>query len=70
MLVLSRKVNEELLIGDDVRVVVVAICGDRVRLGIAAPKEVAVHRKEVYDIIQHQKTVSQVEGTSENTTGI
>ena len=49
MLVLSRKKNESIVINDDVTIVVVEIRGDKVRLGIEAPKEVPVHRKEVYD---------------------
>lgn len=51
MLVLSRKKNQQIVIGDDVTVTVVEIRGDKVRLGIVAPKEVPVHRKEVYDKI-------------------
>ena len=49
MLVLSRKVNEVIIIDDNIHVVVVDIRGDKVRLGIDAPKEVTIHRKEVYD---------------------
>lgn len=52
MLVLSRKKNESINIGDEVRVVVVEIRGDKVRLGIEAPKHVSVHRQEVYDAIK------------------
>jgi carbon storage regulator len=52
MLVLSRKLNETIVINDDIFVTVVEIRGDRVRLGIEAPKEVAVHRREVYDAIK------------------
>ena len=52
MLVLSRKANEEIYINNDVVITVVAICGDKVRLGVTAPKHVAVHRKEVYEAIQ------------------
>ena len=51
MLVLSRKKNESIVINDDIEVTVVEIRGDKVRLGIVAPKEVPVHRKEVYDAI-------------------
>ena len=51
MLVLSRKKNESLVINDNVKIVVVEIRGDKVRLGIEAPPEVTVHRKEVYDAI-------------------
>lgn len=52
MLVLSRKKNESIVINDDITIVVVEIRGDKVRLGIEAPKEVPVHRREVYEAIQ------------------
>jgi len=51
MLVLSRKVNEAIIIRDDIIVTVVDVRGNKVRLGIQAPKEVTVHRKEVYERI-------------------
>lgn len=51
MLVLSRMRNETLMIGDDIWVTVVDIRGSKVRLGITAPKQITVHRKEVYDVI-------------------
>ena len=54
MLVLSRKKNESIIINDDIVIVVVEIRGDKVRLGVKAPKEVPVHRREVYDAIQRQ----------------
>ena len=52
MLVLTRRINESIVINDDVSVLVVEVRGDRVRLGIEAPKDVSVHRKEVYDVIK------------------
>ena len=52
MLVLSRKKNESIVINDDITVVVVEIRGDKVRLGVEAPKEIPVHRREVYDAIK------------------
>lgn len=52
MLVLSRKKNESIVINDNITIVVVEIRGDKVRLGVEAPKEVPVHRREVYDAIQ------------------
>ena len=55
MLVLSRKKNESIVINNDVTVTVVEIRGDKVRLGIVAPKEVPVHRQEVYDAIHGKR---------------
>jgi carbon storage regulator len=52
VLVLSRGVNESIVIGDQIRVTVVAIKGDKVRLGVSAPKEWSVHRQEIYEEIQ------------------
>lgn len=52
MLVLSRQREETIIIGDNIRITVVDIRGDKVRLGIIAPKEVSVHREEVYESIQ------------------
>ncbi len=54
MLVLSRKKDESIIINDHIRVTVVEIRGDKVRLGIDAPKDVSVHRREVYEAIQNQ----------------
>ena len=54
MLVLSRKKNESIVINNDIVVTVVEIRGDKVRLGIVAPKEVPVHRQEVYDAIREE----------------
>lgn len=52
MLILTRKVNERIVIGDDIEVSVVEIRGDQVKLGIVAPRSVKVHRREVFDHIQ------------------
>ncbi|GAB4138602.1 MAG: hypothetical protein Tsb009_06910 [Planctomycetaceae bacterium] len=54
MLVLSRKKDEKIIIGDQITVMVIEIRGDKVRLGIDAPKEVTVHRQEVYEAIQRE----------------
>jgi carbon storage regulator len=55
MLVLSRQKDESIMIGDDVEITIVDVRGDKVRLGIAAPKNIPVHRKEVYEAIQREK---------------
>jgi carbon storage regulator len=55
MLVLSRKKNEAIVINKDVVITVIEIRGDKVRLGIVAPKDVAVHREEVYEAIHGHK---------------
>lgn len=55
MLVLSRKKNESIVINNDITIVVVEIRGDKVRLGVEAPREVPVHRREVYDAIQRSQ---------------
>lgn len=52
MLVLTRKVNQSIVIGDDIEVVVLEVRGEQIRLGIKAPRDVVVHRKEIYDQIQ------------------
>ena len=57
MLVLSRKKNESIIINNDITVTVVEIRGDKVRLGIVAPKEIPVHRQEVFEAI-HGKSPS------------
>ncbi len=51
MLVLSRKKNESIVVGDHITITVIEVRGDKVRLGIEAPKDVTVHRREVYDAI-------------------
>ena len=55
MLVLSRKKNESIVINNNITIVVVDIRGDKVRLGVEAPKEIPVHRREVYDAIQNNE---------------
>ena len=59
MLVLSRKKNESIVINNDITIVVVEIRGDKVRLGVVAPKEVPVHRREVYDAIKRNELAQQ-----------
>ena len=68
MLVLSRKKNESIVINDDITIVVVEIRGDKVRLGVEAPKEVPVHRNEVYEAIRRNQPVSGEESLPTDTT--
>ena len=55
MLVLSRQKDESIIIGDDVEITIVDVRGDKVRLGINAPRSISVHRKEIYEAIQREK---------------
>ena len=60
MLVLSRKLNESIVINDNIVVTVLGVKGDRVRLGIEAPGEIPVHRQEVYEKMQNQEVAMAV----------
>ncbi len=63
MLILTRRIGETLMIGDEVTVTVLGVKGNQVRLGVNAPKDVAVHREEIYEKINQQ------DGTQDNNSG-
>ncbi len=62
MLVLSRKKDEKIVIGDSITLMVIEIRGDKVRLGIEAPRDVTVHREEVYEAIKRENTPDAKQG--------
>ena len=67
MLILTRRVGETLMVGDEVTVTVLGVKGNQVRIGVNAPKEVAVHREEIYDRIKNEeKKAARDTGGSED----
>jgi carbon storage regulator len=63
MLILSRKVDEKVIIGDDIKISIIEIRGDQVRIGIDAPKKVKVFRQEVYDAIKAENKAASKSAT-------
>ena len=61
MLILTRRVGETLMVGDEVTVTVLGVKGNQVRIGVNAPKDVAVHREEIYQRIQNENADSEAE---------
>ena len=59
MLILTRRIGETLMIGDDVQITILNVIGNQVRIGVDAPKHVPVHREEIYQRIQNEKRLSQ-----------
>lgn len=62
MLILTRRIGEKMMVGDEVTVTVLGVKGNQVRLGVNAPKEVAVHREEIFDRIQREKSGKDTDG--------
>lgn len=68
MLILSRRIGEVLVISDDIKITVLGIKGHQVRLGIDAPKNISVHREEIYNKIKQEKNNNLLENLNHNAT--
>ena len=69
MLILTRKVGETLMIGDEIEVTILSLKGNQVRIGVNAPKDVPVHREEIYDRIKREQAGNEVGNEAGNTLG-
>ena len=67
MLVLSRYMNDSIMIGDDIEIMIIKVKGNKVRLGITAPRDISVNRKEIYLKIQEEKNSQEESSTDTNT---